>query len=86
VARLGRLVVGTAYRGQELGSAPLWDAIQRSSRSEIADFAPVVDAKDDQAAAFCHNRGFAAFGSKSRQLVLPLTSLIIKKWSARRVA
>jgi ribosomal protein S18 acetylase RimI-like enzyme len=32
VARLGRLAVATAYRGRKLGSALLWDAIQRSLR------------------------------------------------------
>ena len=79
VARLGRLAVDQAYRGRKLGSALLWDAIQRSSRSEIAVFALVVDAKDDQATAFYHHHGFASFGSQPRQLILPLTNLIIKR-------
>lgn len=79
VARLGRLAVDQAYRGRKLGSALLWNAIQRSSRSEIAVFALVVDAKDDQAAAFYYHHGFAAFGSQPRQLILALTNLIIKK-------
>jgi GNAT superfamily N-acetyltransferase len=52
VARLGRLAVDQAYRGRKLGSALLWDAVQRSSRSEIAVFALVVDTKDDQAETF----------------------------------
>jgi predicted GNAT family N-acyltransferase len=56
VARLCRLAVDQD-RGRKLGSALLWDAIQRSSRSEIAVFALVVDAKDDQAAAFYHHHG-----------------------------
>jgi GNAT superfamily N-acetyltransferase len=75
VARLGRLAVDQAYRGRKLGSALLWDAIQRALRSEIAVFALVVDAKDDQAEAFYRHHDFLAFGSAARQLVLALTGL-----------
>jgi GNAT superfamily N-acetyltransferase len=78
VARLGRLAVDQAYRGRKLGSALLWDAVQRSLRSEIAVFALVVDAKDDQAGTFYRHHGFTSFGSQPRQLVLPLTNLIIR--------
>lgn len=78
VARLGRLAVDQAYRGRKLGSALLWDALQRSLRSEIAVFALVVDAKDDPAVTFYQHHGFAGFGSQPRQLVLPLTNLVVK--------
>jgi GNAT superfamily N-acetyltransferase len=61
VARLGRLAVDQAYRGRKLGSALLWDAVQRSLRSEIAVFALVVDAKDDQAEAFLPPSGLCGF-------------------------
>ena len=76
VARLGRLAVDQAYRGRKLGSALLWDALTRSLRSEIAVFALVVDAKDEQAAAFYRHHGFVAFGSQVSQLVLPLTKIV----------
>jgi len=79
VARLGRLAVDQAFHGRKLGSALLWDAVQRSSRSEIAVFALVVDAKDDQAKAFYRHHGFVSFGSQPRQLVLPLTNLILNE-------
>jgi GNAT superfamily N-acetyltransferase len=79
VARLGRLAVDQAYRGRKLGSALLWDAVQRCLRSELAVFALVVDAKDDQAEAFYRHHGFVPFGSQPRQLVLPLTNLIVKE-------
>jgi ribosomal protein S18 acetylase RimI-like enzyme len=79
VARLGRLAVDQAFRGRKLGAALLWDAIQRSLRSELAVFALVVDAKDDQAAAFYRHHGFALFGSQPRQLFLPLTNLAADK-------
>jgi GNAT superfamily N-acetyltransferase len=78
VARLGRLAVDQAYKGRKLGGALLWDAMQRSLRSEIAVFALVVDAKDDEAEAFYRHHGFVAFGSQPRQLVLSLTKLAAK--------
>lgn len=74
VARLGRLAVDQAYRGRKLGSALLWDAGTRALRSEIAAFALVVDAKDEQAEAFYRHHGFVSFGSQPMQLVLPLAT------------
>jgi ribosomal protein S18 acetylase RimI-like enzyme len=78
VARLGRLAVAQGYRGQKLGAALLWDAMLRALRSEVAVFALVVDAKDDQAAAFYRHHGFVGFGSMPNQLVLPLTNRMIE--------
>lgn len=75
VARLGRLAVDRSYRGQRLGSALLWDAALRALRSELAVFALVVDAKDEEAARFYRHHGFVAFGSRPRQFVLPLAKL-----------
>ena len=73
VALLGRLAVHRNWQGQKLGAALLWDAILRATRSEVAMFALVVDAKDDQAAAFYRHQGFIAIDSLSQRLVLPLT-------------
>jgi ribosomal protein S18 acetylase RimI-like enzyme len=75
VARVGRLAVDRSYRGHRLGSALLWDAGLRALRSELAVFALVVDAKDEQAANFYRHHGFVAFGSHPRQFVLPLAKL-----------
>ena len=75
VARLGRLAVDEAYRGRQLGASLLWDAVLRVARSELAVFALVVDAKDEQAASFYRHHGFTAFGSLPRQMVLALTNL-----------
>jgi GNAT superfamily N-acetyltransferase len=72
VARLGRLAVALSYHGRKLGAALLWDAIQRASRSEVAVYALVVDAKDEQAESFYLHHGFVAFGDTSRVLILPL--------------
>jgi GNAT superfamily N-acetyltransferase len=77
VARLDRLAVDRTYHGRKLGSALLWDAVQRYRRSEVAVFALVVDAKDDQAETFYRHHDFITFGSQPRQLVLPLTNLIV---------
>jgi ribosomal protein S18 acetylase RimI-like enzyme len=72
VARLGRLAVALAYHGRKLGGALLWDAMERASRSEVAVYALVVDAKDEQAENFYLHHGFVAFGDATRSLILPL--------------
>lgn len=74
IVPVARLAVELSYRGQKLGGALLWDAMIRAIRSEVAVFALVVDAKDDQAAAFYQHHGFMAFGSLPHQLILPLTN------------
>jgi ribosomal protein S18 acetylase RimI-like enzyme len=79
VAWLGRLAVDQGYRGRKLGSALLWDGLTRAIRSEVAVFAQVVDAKDEAAEAFYRHHGFVAFGSRARQLVLPLTKFVMGK-------
>lgn len=73
VARLGRLAVALAYHGRKLGGALLWDAVERASRSEVAVYALVVDAKDEQAENFYRHHGFVAFGSTPGKLILPLS-------------
>lgn len=74
VARLGRLAVDRNYQGRKLGGALLWDAGMRALRSELAAFALVVDAKDEQAAAFYRHHGFVPLGGQTHQLVLPLST------------
>jgi hypothetical protein len=53
----------------------LWDAGLRAMRSELAVFALVVEAKDEQAASFYRHHGFVAFDRRPRQFVLPLSKL-----------
>ena len=72
VARVGRLAVDRAFQGQKLGGALLADAAVRASRSEVAVFALVVDAKDDAAEAFYRHYGFERFGTQARQLIVAL--------------
>lgn len=71
-ARLGRLAVDARFRGQGLGGALLWDAVERARASEIAAFALLVDAKDDRAAAFYRHHGFLTLSGDARALFLPL--------------
>ena len=68
VARFGRLAVALAFQGIGLGGALLWDAVDRAARSEVAVYALVVDAKDEQAASFYRHHGFAPFGPAQVQL------------------
>jgi len=78
VARLGRLAVSTAFQGQQLGAALLWDAGLRAMRSGMGVFALVVDAKDGTAAAFYKHHGFTAFSINPLTLVLPIATLAKK--------
>jgi ribosomal protein S18 acetylase RimI-like enzyme len=77
VARLGRLAVGLAYQGKKLGGALVWDAVTRAMRSDVAVAALVVDAKDDQAAAFYRHLGFVTLDGDGKRLVLPLAKLVL---------
>jgi ribosomal protein S18 acetylase RimI-like enzyme len=72
VARVGRLAVDQAFHGRKLGGALLADAAVRATRSEVAVFALVVDAKDEAAVKFYRHHGFAPFGSEARQLIVSL--------------
>ncbi|WP_133511370.1 GNAT family N-acetyltransferase [Candidatus Thiosymbion oneisti] len=71
-ARVGRLAVDTAYQGQGLGGALLANAAARVLSAEIAVFALVVDAKDEQAIAFYRHHGFAVLQEESNTLFMPL--------------
>ncbi len=77
VARLGRLAVDKKFQGHRLGGGLLWDALIRTARSEIAVFALVVDAKNDQAEAFYRHHGFISFGSIPRQMILPISQTLL---------
>jgi GNAT superfamily N-acetyltransferase len=79
VVRMGRLAVDQHYRGKKLGAALLWDAVLRATRSEIAAFALVVDAKDASAADFYRHHGFVALDDEQRRWLLPLANVTEKK-------
>lgn len=73
--RMGRLAVDQAFKGLGLGGALLADAIDRAVRAEIAAYALLVDAKDEQAAAFYRHHGFIALPDTPFTLFLPLASV-----------
>jgi ribosomal protein S18 acetylase RimI-like enzyme len=74
---MGRLAVDQAFKGIGLGAALLADALERINRSKIASYALVVDAKDDEGAAFYRHHGFVALPDTRRRLFLPMAT-----WSA----
>lgn len=72
--RMGRLAIARGFAGQGLGAALLADALARALRAEIPAFALIVDAKDEQAAAFYRHFGFLALQSDPLTLFLPLAT------------
>lgn len=75
MVRMGRLAVDLTFKGQGLGGALLADALVRASRSEIAAYALLVDAKDCTAAAFYQHQRFIALPDQALTLFLPLASI-----------
>ena len=72
-ARIGRLAVDDRHQGRGLGALLLADAIGRVVRAnrQMAVFAIVVDAIDDNARRFYRHHGFVALPSAPRRLFLP---------------
>jgi ribosomal protein S18 acetylase RimI-like enzyme len=78
--RMGRLAVDIAFKGQGLGGALLVNALRRAASSEIPATVLIVDAKDDQAAAFYRRHGFTPLAATPLanarlSLFLPLASV-----------
>lgn len=72
---LGRLAVDQRFRGQGYGRFLLADALLRSVRSEIASFAVIVDAKDDDARRFYERESFLPFPDRPMKLFRPMADL-----------
>lgn len=73
--RMGRLAVDQAFKGQGLGGALLVNALRRAADSEIAAFALIVDAKDEQATAFYRHYEFIELADSPLKLFLPLATI-----------
>lgn len=73
-ALIGRLAVDRRYQSRELGSALLIDAAERAAHSDAAVYALLVDAKDEQAAAFYRKHEFIPFAGRPNSLFLPLAT------------
>ncbi len=72
---LGRLAVDLRCRGQGIGRHLLADALFRSLRSEIASFAVVVDAKDEDALRFYQHQSFLPFPDHPMRLFRPMADI-----------
>lgn len=76
---LGRLAVDVRQQGKGLGEYLLMDALRRSLNNsrEVASFAVVVDASNEQAKAFYLRYDFAALLEKSLRLLLPMRTIAL---------
>jgi ribosomal protein S18 acetylase RimI-like enzyme len=72
---IGRLAVDRRYQRRGLGALLVVDAVTRATRAEPAIYALVVDAKDDQAAAFYAHLGFHRLTSQSNRLFIPISEI-----------
>lgn len=72
--RMGRFAVQESTQGRGLGKQLLGCAVDRclQARKEVAAYAIVVDAKDDNAQSFYEHFGFTRFSDKPLSLYLPL--------------
>lgn len=72
---LGRLAVDKSQHGKGYGRFLLADALFRAVRSEIASFAVIVDAKDDNARRFYERESFLPFPDRPSQLFRPMADI-----------
>jgi len=72
--RMGRLACRMDQRGKGIGRLLLGLAVDRclKAREQVAAYALLVDAKDEQARLFYEHYGFTAFTGRPRTLYLPL--------------
>ena len=76
-ALLGRLAVDLRHRGQGHGELLLFDALRRVwlRSQDVASFAVVVDAKDENAASFYARYGFVPFPSRPGRMFIPVDTV-----------
>jgi len=72
---LGRLAVDLSYRGKGYGRFLLADALHRVVRSDIAAFAVVVNAKDEQARRFYERESFLGLPDQKLKLFRPVADI-----------
>ena len=71
---IGRLAVDRRFQRCSLGELILMNAVHRTMQDAAAAFALLVDAKNDQAAAFYARYGFRPIAGKPKTLFLPLAT------------
>jgi GNAT superfamily N-acetyltransferase len=72
---LGRLAVDRRQQGKGFGRFLLADALYRAVRSEIASFAVIVDAKDENARRFYERESFLPFSDQPMKLFRPMADI-----------
>jgi GNAT superfamily N-acetyltransferase len=72
---LGRLAIDRRHQGHGYGRFLLADALYRAARSQIASFAVIVDAKDEQARRFYEREGFLPFPDQPMKLYRPMADI-----------
>lgn len=72
---LGRLAVDRDQQGRGYGRFLLADALFRAVSSEIASFAVIVDAKDDNARRFYERESFLPFPDQPLRLFRPMADI-----------
>ncbi len=72
---LGRLAVDRRQQGKGYGRFLLADALNRALESEIAAYAVVVDAKDDNARRFYERESFLPFPDQPMKLFRPMADI-----------
>ena len=87
-ALIGRLAVDKAAQGNGVGKMLLADAIKRTIavREEIAIYAMVVDAINDEAKTIYQRFGFKPFSKETHRLFLPLKSISFYETSKTRTS
>ncbi len=74
---LGRLAVDRRQQGKGYGRFLLADALYRAARSEIASFAVIVDAKDDNARRLYERESFVPFPDQPMKLFRPMADIAV---------
>lgn len=72
---LGRLAVDRRQQRKGYGRFLLADALHRAVRSEIASFAVIVDAKNDDARRFYERESFLPFPDQPMKLFRPMVDI-----------
>ena len=72
---LGRLRGGSATARKGYGRFLLADALYRAARSEIASFAVIVDAKDENARRYYERESFLSFPDEPMKLFRPIADI-----------
>jgi GNAT superfamily N-acetyltransferase len=72
---LGRLAVDRRQQGKGYGRLLLADALYRAARSEIASFAVIVDAKDENALRFYERESFLPLPDQPMKLFRPMVDI-----------